>query len=263
MSGEGCGGDNGILLLKWCDTAPCVPSLANSIGDGAVSGADQGQLLLHWGVCPGGPGACPEDLNREGAVRHLYSYLVASMCFGIAFRPGNADFEAFTDAGAWQSAVGSFTTIGFHDFTQSSVVTEQYAHFGIHFTDGTDVAIGPGCETFPKDCWGLKGHILALPDEIRLAFDTPQRWIAVDFPGGIQIDLYRQGRQISDLLVFGQFEIGNFGGVISTEAFDEAVIWDPTDGAVFIDDLHFGVPAPGVLPLLALGGVIGRARRRA
>jgi hypothetical protein len=36
--------------------------------DTRVDGADQGQLLLHWGECPGGPGSCPEDLNEDGLI---------------------------------------------------------------------------------------------------------------------------------------------------------------------------------------------------
>jgi hypothetical protein len=36
--------------------------------DTRVDGADQGQVLAHWGACPGGPGSCPEDLNEDGVI---------------------------------------------------------------------------------------------------------------------------------------------------------------------------------------------------
>ena len=171
--------------------------------------------------------------------------------------PASSDFVTFTDAAAWQQAVGTYTTIGFNDFVQSTIVTEQYASLGVHFTDGTDVAFA-GPTVFPNDGWGLSGHLFQLPDEIRLTFDTPQRWIAVHFPGSVRLELYRNGLLMTDQLAF----VSGFGGVISSQAFDEVVIWDRSDGAVFIDDLHFGVPAPGALGLLALAGVSGPGRRR-
>jgi hypothetical protein len=185
-----------------------------------------------------------------------------ALCLSIGML-AEADVVEYENAVAWHSAVGSFTTIGFDEVAQGTIITEQYADLGVHFTDGTDVAIGPGCETFPQDCWGLKGHIFALPDEIHLTFDTPQKWIGIHFPGGANIELYRNGEHIYSSTILGTFEIDNFGGLVSTIGFDEAVIWDSADGVVFIDDLHFGVPAPSALPLLALAGVIGtRTRRR-
>ena len=54
---------------------------------------------------------------------------------------------------------------------------------------------------------------------------------------------------------------GNFAGVLSSQPFDEVVISDWLDDQVTLDDLHFGVPAPGAWALLILGG-LGRQRRR-
>jgi hypothetical protein len=56
------GGDNGILLLEWCDTGTCDPSPADFNCDGFVNGADLGILLLAWDkpvrpVCSAGEGA--------------------------------------------------------------------------------------------------------------------------------------------------------------------------------------------------------------
>ena len=47
---------------------------------------------------------------------------------------------------------------------------------------------------------------------------------------------------------------GVFVGVVSSQLFDAATLSDPVDTNVVIDDLHFGVPAPPTLGLLALAG---------
>ncbi|MCH8166014.1 MAG: PEP-CTERM sorting domain-containing protein, partial [Planctomycetes bacterium] len=94
-----------------------------------------------------------------------------------------------------------------------------------------------------------------------LSFTTPQAWIGVDYPGLLRIELFSAGRLIFTSNTHGKF-LGNFLGLISTELFDAAVLIDPA-GDVFIDDLHFGVPAPGAVFLFGLAALCARRRRRA
>jgi hypothetical protein len=61
--------------------------------------------------------------------------------------------------------------------------------------------------------------------------------------------------------VFGVGGVGNFGGLVSTEPFDRAVIWDYGDN-VAIDDLHFGPPIPAPSAAALIGGALLGARRR-
>ena len=168
--------------------------------------------------------------------------------------PASAGVMEFTDKDEWIAAVGEFTTIDFTGFAAGTFITDQYADFGILFTDGND-SIQNTC-SHVNDCWGLDGN-----GDIALAFDTPQLWIGVDFPGFLDIELYYQGK-LFHTGVFGFGGVGNFGGMLSTQPFDAAVLIDPLDEAE-IDDLHFGVPAPGTLPLLALGALGTRRRRSA
>jgi hypothetical protein len=56
-------------------------------------------------------------------------------------------------------------------------------------------------------------------------------------------------------------DVPQFAGLISSQAFDAALVFDPIGTLVVLDNLHFGVPAPGVLPLLALAGIVGARRR--
>jgi MYXO-CTERM domain-containing protein len=126
----------------------------------------------------------------------------------------------------------------------------------VTFSDGSDyVFFGP---TF-EDGIGVSGAF----DEIWLSFNEPMGWLGVDFPGAIQISLFRSNELI---YASGEFvAIGGqiaFGGLVSSEAFDSALLVDP-EGGVFIDNLHFGppIPAPGALALLGVG-VPGVSRRR-
>ena len=172
--------------------------------------------------------------------------------------PAHAGVTEFTDRADWEAAVGPFSSIDFTGFPKFTIITNQYQDLGITFTDGTDAI--RFSNAFPNDNRGLDGN-----DDIHLSFDTPQTWIGVDFPGDVRVLLF-SGRELihfSSFFTAGPDGVGGFAGLVSTELFDAALILDPADDAVFIDDLHFGVPAPGGLMLLALAGIWPRRRRRA
>jgi hypothetical protein len=179
----------------------------------------------------------------------LASLLVSIPCLGAV--------TEFDDPAQWQAAVDQFTTINFDEFGQIGFVTDEYADLGIIFPDGND-----GIDTTPNafvDGFGL-GSVPPF-GPIHFVFDTPQLWIAADFPGFLRIDLYSQGELIYNSIGFFPFPpgIGNFGGLVSTQSFDEVFMHRNGD-SVYIDNLYFGVPGPGALPLLALAGVVGRRR---
>ena len=147
--------------------------------------------------------------------------------------------EEFDDKDEWIAAVGEFTTIDFTGFEVGTFITDQYADLGILFTDGND-SIHNTC-SYVNDCWGLDGN-----GDIAVAFDTPQLWIGVDFPGILRIELYRDGRLFYVSNDYG-VGVGQFVGLLSTESFDAAVLIDAA-GEAEIDDLHFGPPGPGKCP---------------
>ncbi len=175
--------------------------------------------------------------------RILYSVALTLMLLSA---PAQAGVQEFTDKDEWIDAVGKFTTIDFTGFPEGTFITDQYADVGVLFTDGNDTI--NVSDVYLNDGSGLRGSGI-----ITLAFDLPQAYIAVDFPGFLTIDLYSRGELIYASRMFGVGGAGNFGGLLSSQLFDAAVLSDPADGFVFIDDLHFGVPAPGTLTLLALG----------
>lgn len=172
---------------------------------------------------------------------------------------GLAAVLEFTDRAAWFAAAGQVTTIGFTDFPHGTHLTTQYDELGVLFTDGLDVVLCCDDHVFPNDGAGLNSV-----GSTTLAFTTPQNSIAVDFPGDVQFRLFSGGALIYTSSPFGFGGIGNFAGLISSQAFDVALISCPVGGDAFIDDLHFGVPAPGALWLLGAAAFAppGRKRRR-
>ncbi len=179
---------------------------------------------------------------------------VAVAVLGCAGAVAQGGVVEYFDRATWEAAVGDFTTIGFTGFPGGTFITDQYADLGILFTDGND-SIFLSEPAFPNDGAGLDGN-----GDIGVAFDTPQAWIGVDFPGFLTIELY-SGGELIHTAEFGFGGVGNFGGLISSQLFDAAVLIDPLDQAA-IDDLHFGVPAPSALWLLAVAALLPRRRRR-
>ncbi|MCH8150792.1 MAG: hypothetical protein IH830_00280 [Planctomycetes bacterium] len=176
--------------------------------------------------------------------------------------PGNGQalggfVEEFTDKDEWIAAVGRFTTIDFTGFPDGTPITDQYADLGVLFVGGTE-HIFLSDFLFPNDGAGLRGPFTNIVTQ----FDEPQLWIAVDFPGLIQFELFSGGNLIYTSSVFDDI-LGPFAGLLSTQPFDMVVLDNPADLSVAIDDLFFGVPGPGGLPLLALATLFSlRSRRR-
>jgi hypothetical protein len=180
---------------------------------------------------------------------------VSSTCTSLL----RADIVEYRDKGEWEAAAGSWSTADFTGFPMGTPITEQYAHLGVHFVDGYDfVVLDPEYTTFLNDGAGLDGNEL-----VDLIFDAPMYWIAADFPGFLGFDLYFKGEFFYKSSEFGASGVGNFGGVVSTEPFDRAVLWEyGTYPNVNVDDLHFGppIPAPPALPLV--GAALLAPRRR-
>jgi hypothetical protein len=170
----------------------------------------------------------------------------------VAAAPARSSVIVFLDRAEWEAAVGKLTTIDFTGFDEGTFITDQYADLGIIFSDGNDSIYASSA--FVNDGWGLDGN-----GDIVLAFDQPQAWIGFDYPGFLEVELYSDGELFFESDSFGG-GVGNFLGLLSTEPFDAAVLIDFI-GEAAIDDLHFGVPAPGSICLLSLAA-IHRTRRR-
>ena len=189
-------------------------------------------------------------------LRKNIGFAVAAVLLAPA-GPTQAGVIELIDREEWFSLVGPVITVDFTGFAPGTFITDQYADLGILFTDGND-SIFPSKPAFPNDGVGLDGN-----GNISVAFDTPQPWIGVDFPGFLSIELYSQGRLFFTSNLNGGAGVGNFLGLISSQLFDAAVVVEGAPGfEAEIDDLHFGVPAPGSVCLLVLAGLWPRRRRR-
>ena len=92
-------------------------------------------------------------------------------------------------------------------------------------------------------------------------FTDLQAWIGVDFPGSLRIELFSNDQLIYTSSEFLHAGVGFFAGLRSDQLVGAARIFDPL-GGVAIDDLHFGVPAPGPLALFGLSALLHRGGRR-
>jgi hypothetical protein len=189
--------------------------------------------------------------------RHLRQAAAVALCIlGACATAAFADIVEYRDKEEWEAAAGSWSTADFTGFPDNTPIDEQYAYLGVHFVDGYDfVVLSDG---FLNDGAGLDGNEL-----VDLVFDAPMYWIAADFPSYLGFDLYFEGEFFYKSSEFGIGGYGNFGGLVTTEPFDRAVLWKyGTFPNVFVDDLHFGPPIAAPSAMALIGGALLAARRR-
>ncbi|HRP63076.1 MAG TPA: hypothetical protein PK400_07285, partial [Phycisphaerales bacterium] len=160
----------------------------------------------------------------------------------------------YTSKAEWQAVVGSYSTIDFTGFAHGTPLHSQYTEqYGITF----DVTMNNIVHTssFPNDGQGVRGQ----PGS-RFYFETPQKWIAVDFVGNIRIRLLYQGEIIYTSSEYSG-SLSAFAGIKSDYLFDEVYMFRNSGSPTFYDDLY-GVPSPGALGVFSLAAFGCRRRRR-
>ncbi len=103
------------------------------------------------------------------------------------------------------------------------------------------------------------GALLWLHD-VHPKFLTPQKWIGAHYPGNLLYQLLSGGDVIYTSLPYSAPGLGEFYGVVSDQMFDEVKIINDS-GLLSIDNIYFGVPAPGAVSVFGLWFVGGRRRR--
>ena len=191
-------------------------------------------------------------ITTHNAAGMSLAIALAAVCSPIVV----ADIVEYDEKDEWEAAAGSWSTADFTGFPMGTPIDEQYAHLGVHFVDGYDfVVLSDG---FLNDGAGLDGN-----EYVDLVFDVPMYSIAADFPGYLGFDLYLEGEFLYNSSEFGVGGLGNFGGLVSTQPFDRAVVWVyGTHPNVHIDDLHFGPPIPAPSALCIASAALLAARRR-
>ncbi|MBX3374928.1 MAG: hypothetical protein KF817_13940 [Phycisphaeraceae bacterium] len=198
-------------------------------------------------------------MTRTTLVRSILSVTIALVPVGTAT---GAEVTYFTDRALWESAVGgAFETITFTEHPPGVLAVDAYlASHGIEFSPGYSIVATP---MFVNDGFGAYPNFTGTP--LLLSFTTPQRWLAVDHAGHLEVSLYSGGVLIAPPKHFIQNGVGLFSALVSDTPFDHVVLRDPVAGVLPVDDLHFGgwaVPAPAALALLTLAPLVGGRRRR-
>jgi len=168
-----------------------------------------------------------------------------------------ADVQEFFDFEQWENAAGEFTFIGFTEYPQGTILTDQYADLGINFTDNNPTVLES--DYFFEDGHGIWFDQPSGFDNIWVEFEEPITAIGTDLVGPLQIELFANGEPLNEPDPFG----GEFLGYVSDEPFDSAILLNP-GGSTTIDNLYFGppIPAPGALGLFAFGSIVLKPRRR-
>lgn len=173
--------------------------------------------------------------------------------------PAWATVTIYENQAEWQAAANHhFTTIDFTGWPDWTIITNQYSSFGIKFTDGSD-RIRNADNIFPNDGSGLYGAI----SSITMEFSAPIYYMAHWYFAGSKLELYYQGMLTYRSPTFAPTTFHNFVGFLSTAPFDKARVFEPTGGAINVDDLYFQspIPVPGVLVLLGLAALTQHRRR--
>ena len=192
--------------------------------------------------------------RREERVRTIAGAGLAAL---VLSAPAFAETQLFFEKAEWEAAVGDYTTIDFTGFEDGEPLSDQYADLGVTAAT-SNAAFRRAPSIFPSDWWGVSS---TFGPGINLAFDTPQRWIAADYPGAVAFRLFMDDVFLDEVQFFGG-GTGFFGGLVFDHEFNRVEMVDVTDGIVSVDNLYFGVPAPGAIGLLTLTLLVGPPRRR-
>jgi hypothetical protein len=174
--------------------------------------------------------------------------------------PSLAQVTEYTSRPAWESAVGSFQTASFSGYAAGTVITNQYSPIGMAFTQGNDTVLYSSA--FVVDGVGVN-----CGGDMEITFSTPQHAIGCDFPGALKIVVYNGSTVVHSSSNFAGSGSGYFGGLVSTAAFDRAVISDWVDGLAYVDSVSISGgftlaksgSCPGPVTLSTAGGTANSA----
>jgi hypothetical protein len=233
---DDCGKDTGAAYLfehdgrNWGQAGRMLGNGARPGDSAGLAIAIDGALTIVGAQGADSPGESPTE--NSGA-----AFIFDGPCVGEVGYCAPAEALVLEDEQEWIDAVGDFTTITFCELPPYTWVTDQYRELGVTFGAFNTTIQQCGC---PDDDCGLDGN-----DVIDLTFTPPQRWIALAYPGGMQVALWA-----GEDKVFTSDELNNsgpdfFAGVVSGRPFDRAVLTCPAEQQVFLNDLHFGASLAG------------------
>jgi hypothetical protein len=143
--------------------------------------------------------------------------------------------------------------------------------FVMSVTTGLDLAVCEGCTLgFATDGDIYIVHLSGAGESLTIEFDQPILWFGFnmtdygDFGSGEMILTANNADGDSIVVAEGDQPENNlvFAGVASDTPFTQITLTNTVPGESYaLDEFYYGVPAPSVLGLIALGLVFGRRRR--
>jgi len=193
-------------------------------------------------------------------MRFIFSTAIICTFIAVVAQSAVCDVQVFSDNEKWQNNTDGFTFIGFTEYPQGTILTDQYADLGVTFPEANAAVLES--DFLFEDGHGIFRDTPSGFDNIWVEFDEPVTAIAVDFLGLIQFELFTDDKSIHLSNPYSD-NGGGFAGLISEQSFDKARIFDP-GGVTAIDNLYFGppIPAPGVLGGFAIAALCFHRRRR-
>lgn len=187
-------------------------------------------------------------------------FLLIGLIIVLASPHSYATVTVITNKQQWINTIGEYNRIGFTEYPEYTVISNQYANQGVQFTPGECwIDDNP---SYVSDGKGLKVTGATGFIGIHTSFVQPVYAFAVDLGNVMQMKLYSQGDLIYSSGIFHQ-NFTPFVGFVSTKPFDLAWAVDPVSGYLALDNIYLGtpVPAPGVIAALITGAMIPRRRR--
>jgi hypothetical protein len=175
--------------------------------------------------------------------------------------PASGSFTTFKVKSQWEAAAGPYDTMTFADVGEEwTFLSDQYVDKGVLFTDGDDHT-WMSASLFVNDGWGVRDNPGLDLGFIEFTFLEPQHWISAEFAGALRFELY-MNEELVAMHEFNDAGVGNFAGIVSTEAFNKVKLRDHFDGVIYVDDIHFGtIPTPAT-PAFLIGGLLAMHSRQ-
>ena len=205
-----------------------------------------------------------------------HAVVVAVVALAVLAMAGTAAAEVTwtLDKAAWTASYGgqqNVTDVDFGTLTPGTIVTEQFADLGVHFTDGDDVAVLANPLEPPISYPALRSFVPGSPPgeyDITIVLDGPMSGFGVR-PNGpnLNLEFWLAGSLVGEGHVTGMpyWQPDAFIGFQSSVVFDKVVILhnpspNPAQG-VAVGNLAFAIPAPGALGVAVVAAAFTRRRR--
>ncbi len=205
-----------------------------------------------------------------------HAAVVAVVALAVLALVGTAAAEVTwtLDKAAWTASYGgqqNVTDVDFGTLTPGTIVTEQFADLGVHFTDGDDRVVLVNPWGPPPTFNALKSYVPGTPPgeyDITIILDGSMSGFGVRPTGpSLDVQFWQAGALVGEghATSVPYWQSDPFIGFQSSVSFDKVVILHHTSSnpaqGVTVGNLAFAIPAPGALGVAVVAAAFTRRRR--